>query len=75
MFIWIEVYNNWHNLLKQFPHISPTNFPIFYQEKYYKRKQQFLEKCNFFGQACFVHPGKQVFEYPFYIFPSSDITN
>ena len=30
MLIQIQLCNKWHNLLKQYPHISPTNFDIYY---------------------------------------------
>ena len=36
-------------------------------------KTAILKKCNFFGQACFLHPGNQVLAYHAYIFPSCDI--
>ena len=38
------------------------------------RKRDF-KKCSFFGQACFLHAGNQVFAYHANIFPSCDIMN
>ena len=35
MFIWIQLYNNWDNLLEQFPHISQANNFL----TYFKRKR------------------------------------
>ena len=38
MFICIQFYNNWHNLSKQFPGISPTNFTILFSLENIKRE-------------------------------------
>ena len=34
-----------------------------------------FEKCNFFGQAQFLHQENQVFLYHAYIFPFCDVMN
>ena len=49
-----------HNLLKQFHHISPTNFAILFSSENIKEKKAFFKKKQLFSQACFSYPGNQV---------------
>ena len=61
---------NWHNLLKQFPHILATNFAILFSSENLKEKATISKNCNFLGQAYFLHSGNQVFAYYTYaIYP------
>ena len=71
MFIRFQLRNNWHNLLEQFPHIAQASFAILFSTE----KTAVFKKCNFCGQAFFLHSGNQVFAYRTYIFHSYNIMN
>ena len=47
----------------------------YFNQKILKEKAAIFKKGNFFGQACFLHPGNQVSVYHAYIFPSCDLMN
>ena len=57
IFTRIQLYNNWHNLLKEYHHISPTNFAVSFSSEI-KREKAVFKKCNFFGHDLFSSPRK-----------------
>ena len=54
---------DWQNLSEQFPHLSRTNFVIWFSSENFGRENGNFKNCNFFGQAYFLHSGNQVFTY------------
>ena len=69
MISWIQLYNNWHNLLKQFPRILPANSTIILSLENIKRENNNFLKMQILWSGLFSSPRKPGFAYHAYIFP------
>ena len=57
MSIRIQLYNNWHNQLQQYPYISRTNFAVLFSSKNIKRESSF-QKMQLIWTGLFSSSGK-----------------